>query len=87
MGTGAERAFVNGYATANNRLGNVATEGRGPRLPEYTRRVDELMGDNDAFNAVIETHEGDREIKGPEMRLITSAALGYDVLKGRYPNA
>src|SRR5215470_5420243 len=50
---------------------------------DYVRRLDETMNDNDAFDAVIETLEGDRSIKREEMRQIASAMLGYDVPKSR----
>jgi len=48
---------------------------------EYVRRIQELMGDNDAFDELIETLEADRSIKREEMRQIASGILGYDVPK------
>ena len=50
---------------------------------EYVRRLQELMGENDAFDELIETLEADRSIKREEMRQIASGILGYDVPKNR----
>ena len=50
---------------------------------EYVRRLQELMGDNDAFDELIEMLEADRCIKREEMRQIASGILGYDVPKSR----
>jgi hypothetical protein len=50
---------------------------------EYVHRLQELMGDNDAFDELIETLEADRSIKREEMRQIASGILGYDVPKNR----
>jgi hypothetical protein len=45
------------------------------------------MGDNDAFDELIETLEADRLIKREEMRQIASGILGYDVPKSRSRSA
>ena len=42
---------------------------------EYVRRLHELMGDNDAFDELIEALEADRSIKREEMRQIASGIL------------
>ena len=54
---------------------------------EYVRRLQELMGDNDAFDELIEALEADRSIKREEMRQIASGILGYDVPKSRSRSA
>ena len=42
---------------------------------EYVRRLQELMGGNDAFDELIEALEADRSIKREEMRQIASGIL------------
>ena len=54
---------------------------------EYVRRLQELMGDNDAFDELIEALEADRSIKREEMRQIASGILEYDVPKSRSRSA
>jgi hypothetical protein len=43
----------------------------------------DLMGDNDAFDQLIDTLEADRSIKREGMRQIASAFLGYSVPESR----
>jgi hypothetical protein len=95
--TRAEHAFVEGYELVAfdippGRGGPqraIGWEVRSPKKPgfgspeEYAKRLDELMDDNDAFDELIETLEGDRSIKREGMRQIASAFLGYTVPKSR----
>jgi len=95
--TQAEHAFVEGYelvafdippgpAGARRAIGWEVWSPKTPALgspEEYAKRLHELMDDNDAFDALIETLEADRSIKREEMRQIASAILGYTVPKSR----
>src|SRR5215467_9935008 len=93
--TQAEHAFVEGYELvafdippgAGGAPRAIGWEVWSPKTPalsspeEYAKRLHELMDDNDAFDALIETLEADRSIKREEMRQIASAILGYTVPK------
>ena len=95
--TRAERAFIQGYelvafdippgpAGPQRVIGWEIwpPKSKGLGSPdECARRLSELMDDNDAFDAVIETLATDRSIKREEMRQIASAFLGYEVPKTR----
>src|SRR5215467_2464078 len=95
--TQAEHAFVEGYELvafdippgpggAPRAIGWEVWSPKTPALgspEEYAKRLHELMDDNDAVDALIETLEADLSIKREEMRQIASAILGYTVPKSR----
>jgi hypothetical protein len=93
----AEHAFAEGYELvafdippgAGGAPRAIGWEVWSPKTPplgspdEYAKRLQELMGDNDAFDELIETLDADRSIKREEMRQIASEMLGYAVPKKR----
>ena len=99
--TQAEHAFVEGYELvvfdippgpggAPRAIGWEVWSPKTPALgspEEYAKRLHELMDDNDAFDALIETLEADRSIKREEMRQIATGILGHDVPKSRSRSA